>query len=470
MIFYVSIITQRGNTSMKVLKILIIFTFILYTIAPVSANQAENNEAQIKYLNLKWWEKFGDENLNNYLILMYQNNQDLKISSYETKQAQQVVKTAFSNQLPQLTFSPQINREFTSSDIWFGDVLIPDYAQNRFFLPVSMTYEADIWGENYLRTKSTKEKLSMVEQEERASYILMTTSLASDYYNLIKIDKLLENQQKLIELQGKISELYNIKYDGGLCSITEVLNEKQLLALYQEDYNNLKEKQDILENQIKVILGDRNFGEINRTSYEDINIIELPENIDTEVIQNRPDVKKAEAYIRKIGIDVKVARREFLPKFLVFGQVGFNAYSLSKLFGTNSFLANAGILPSFDIFSGGRKMAMLKYQKLAYEKALQVYEKTLLTSIQELNDSMVSLKTSRSNLLASKERFKIEQEKYNLKVQKVNIGAASNLELLECEKTLILSEEANISNEINTIIAAISVYKAVGGKDYTDNL
>ena len=451
---------------MKILKILLILLFLFSQFALTEAKEQKITPNKLDYINLDWWTKFSDQQLNDYLIFAFENNKDLKIATAATNQAQQVVKMAFADQLPQLSLSANLNREFTSSNTYFGDVLIPDYTQSRFLLPVSMTYELDIWGENYLKTKSVKQKLEMIKQDERASYISITTALASNYFNLIKADKLIENQQKLVEAQEEIVKKYDEKYNGGLCSVSDVLNQKQLLTIYKEELNNLKEKQDVLENQLKVILGDRNLVEIKRSSYDDIKIPELPVDIKTEAIKNRPDLIKTENYIKKIGLDVKVARREFLPKFLIFGQVGFNAYQLSKVFGSNTFLSNAGVAPYFDIFAGGRKMAMLKYQKQEYEKALQIYEKTILTSIQEINDAMMNSKTVQQNLKVSSERFELEKEKYDLSTQQYEIGAISNLDKLEAQQKVLLSEKSNISNKIDTIISAINIYKAIGGVDY----
>lgn len=451
---------------MKCFKIIITLLILMSGIGFAQAKDQPVKADKIEYVNLNWWKQFGDENLNNHLIFAYENNKDLKIATASTKQAQQVVKMAFADQLPQLSINAMIGREFSGATTRFGDLVIPDYSQSRFLLPLSMTYELDIWGENYLKTKSIKQKMEMIKQDERASYILITTALASNYFNLIKADKLIENQTKLVDIQTKIVRLYEQKYNGGLCPISEVLNQKQLLTLYKEDLNKLKETQDVLENQLKVILGDRNITDIKRNSFDNLKVIELPADIKTEAIQNRPDLIKTEYYIKKIGIDVKVARKEFLPKFIVFGQVGFNAYQLSKIFEPHTFLSSAGIMPSFDLFSGGRKMALLKYRKYEYEKALQIYEKTILTSIQEVNDALMSSKTARGNLQTSTERYNLEKDKYKLSKEKFEIGASTTLELLEAEEALLLSEKASVSNKIDTIISAINIYKAIGGVDY----
>lgn len=451
---------------MKFLKILI--TLSLFVAAPLCsmAKTMPVTADKIEYMNLEWWEKFGDKNLDKHLEFAYENNKDLKIAAASTKQAQQVVNMSFADRLPQLTFDPSFGREFTSSDVRFGDILIPDYKQSRFLMPLTMTYEADIWGENYLKTKSVKQKLEMIKQDERASYIMITTALASNYFNLIKADRLIDNQTALVNLQEEIVKLYEKKYDGGLCSINDVLAEKQLLTLFKEDLNNLKEKQDVLENQLKVILGDRNVVDVERSSYNDIKMIEFPLDIKSEAIQNRPDLIKSEYYIKKIGIDVKVARRDFLPKFILFGQVGFNSYQVSNMFGSHTFLSNVGVMPSLDLFTGGRKMAMLRFKKYEYEKALQMYEKTILTSLQEVNDALVSSKTARANLMSSTERYELQKEQFRLADRKLEIGSASNLEILKAKEALLLSEKSNISNTVDAVISAINIYKSVGGVDY----
>lgn len=451
---------------MKIFKIFVTLIVLLCAGLAVQAKETPVIADKIEYMNLDWWKQFQDENLNKYMLFAYENNKDLKIASAETKQAQQVVKLSFSDQLPQLTFNPHIGREFTSADTRFGDILIPDYTQNRFLLPLTMTYEVDIWGENYLKTKSVKQRLEMIKQDERASYIMITTALASNYYNLIKADKLIENQNELVKLQEQVVNLTQKKYDGGLCSINVLLREKQLLTLYKEDLNNLKEKQDVLENQLKVILGDRNLVNVERSDYNDVNLIDFPLDIKSEAIQYRPDLIKSEYYIKKIGIDVKVARRDFLPKFIVFGQVGFNAYKLSNMFGSHTFLSNIGVMPSLDLFTGGRKMAMFRFKKYEYQKALQMYEKTILTSLQEVNDALVSAKTARNNLHSSAERYDLQKEQYRLADKTLEIGSSSNLELIKAKQALIISEKANISNKIDAVISAINIYKSVGGVDY----
>lgn len=456
---------------MKKLKLIILL--ICLTLMPTQTfaktkNIQNNNDLQ--YMNLTWWQKFNDQKLNDYLMTIYKNNPDLKIATIKNKQSQQVMKQAFANQLPQLYFNGTMQREFTGSTQRFGDVVIPDYNQAHYILPLTMSYEVDLWGENYLKTKSLKKQIEMTTQDERASYISISSNFASNYYTLVGIDKLIQNQKDLLEIEQNIVNLEEQKYNSGLCPIAEVLSEKQSLTQMQERLNSLEERQDIVVNQLITQLGDRMLTKIDRNNYDSISAIPTPNEISTEYIGNRPDVQKAELYIQKTGIDIKVARRDFLPKFRVYGQIGFNSYDWCRMFAPHTFLSTAGVAPSLDLFTGGYKKAILKYNKLEYEKALQIYEKAILTSIQELNDAMMSIKTANSNYEKSKERFNLEKEKLDLSNNQYKIGGRAKLDNMKDQQNILIVEEDMVTNNINRVISTINLYKATGGKDFTQDL
>lgn len=456
---------------MKILKILLTLFILLCTVSLADAKTKSNSNEnyRLEYLNLDWWQKYNDPVLTDYISTAFKNNQDLKIATLNVKQSEQVVKQAFASQLPQLGFQGDVFRDFSSADIKFGDVVIKDYSQSNFFLPLTMSYEVDIWGENYLKTKSFKKQLEMVKQNERASYISLTSAVASEYFNLVKLDKLIKNQQELVKLQTEIVRLEDLKYKNGLCPITELMDEKQLLTQLQEELNVYIDKRLIVGRQLGVLTGERekDLSLMPRSDYSIITLLPLPDSINAEVIQYRPDFMKAEEYIQKIGIDVKVAKRDFLPKFILYGQAGFSAYNLTNIFGNHTFKSLVGFMPSIDLFTGGAKMARLRYNKLELEKAQQIYEKTILTSIQEVNNSLCGALTRELNYNESVKRYNLENDKFNLAQKKFDIGAKSNLEMMKDREKLLVAEKDKVNSQVNYLISTLSIYKAVGGNDFT---
>ena len=445
------------------MKRIIIALFLLVLFAPVTfAKETEINKTD--YLNLGWWEKFNDDKLTGYILSAYENNPDLKAAAINTKQAEQMVKMSFSRELPEITFDGRYQREFESSEQRFGDMVIPNYSQSNFVLPLTMTYEFDIWGKNRLKTKSLKLQNDITVQDEKSAYISLTSAIAANYFNLIKADNLIENQKRLIELQKQIVSMEEKKYNAGLCPITELLVEKQALTAFESELNLMIENMDVIQNRMSVLIGDRELREIAHN--DDFQIMPVAEYLDTKIIENRPDFIKTEYLIQKAGYDVRIAKKDFLPSFLVYGQIGFNAYQLGKIFTPDTWLSNIGVMPTLDIFTGGLKLSRLKFKKLEYEKTMQYFEKTVLTSIQELNDSLVSAKISNKNYNKALENYSLEENLYTLSKKKLDIGAKSNLAHLKAEQALLIAKKNEISNKADCNLAAINIYKASGGTDY----
>ena len=432
-------------------------------------SEAKTKKAEIntyEYINIPFWQKFNDDILINHLDRMYKNNYDIKIAAYQIEESDKIVKLALSNELPQIAFNGYLGRTLTSADEKFGNVVIPDYSQYHYLLPLTLNYEVDIWGKNRLRTKSMKKEYDMQREDEKGLYIVLTSNFAINYYNLIKTDKLLEIQEKLEEIQTQICNLMQKRYDNGLANKNKLLKEQKNLTYIIEEKNNLLEKRDVLLNQINVFLGDRSFENIERSSFEAVdNSLHAPDTIDFDIVEKRPDVIKSKLKIEKAGYDIKISKRDILPSFTISGSLGYNAYQLGHLFGSNTGLANIGIIPYFDIFDGGRKVNIMKLMKSRYNKYFEEYNKNLLTSAQEINDALYSAKTAEKNYLVSKSRFEIQKQDDRLIAIKEEIGTANIIDYLVKKEELYLTEQNNVSSKINQIISSINLYKAAGGID-----
>ena len=441
--------------------ITIIFTLFIITTPALAINDTT------EYLNIPFWQKFNDDILVKNLLKVYENNHDLKSAVLKTNEANRVVKMSFANELPHIGFEGYVGRIFKSSDELFGNVEIPNYAETHYYLPLTMNYEVDIWGKNHLITKSKKKQFEMVKQDERSAYIYITSAFAVDYFNLIRCDKLIDYQKRLIDLEEQVINSYKIRYEYGTATLSEIDEAEKNLTYMKEDLEKLLEKQDMLKNQISTLLGDRAFEEIARSDYDSLNItFKTPDSIDFNMLDKRPDRIKSELDLEKIGIDVKVARRDLLPKFIITGNMGFNMYNLHS---SHKFLADLGIVPAWDLFMGGRKLQLLKLKKDQFEIATQKYEKTILTAVQETNDALYSMKTAENIKTVTNDRLNTDIKELNYTKIKEDAGTADNLDLILQEEKLLITKKQAVSSDINKIISAVNLYQALGGIDFTQD-
>ena len=463
--------TTRTKNMKKLTTIilLLVFTAIIPNAAWAKKQKNDPHENQIQYLNIQWWDEFNDPLLSEYMLRVFKNNHDLKIAELKIKEGEQIVKQSIANELPQIGLSGNVERVLRASDQYFGpNMLIPNFSQTNLLFPISASYEFDIWGLNRTKTKSIQKQLDIVKEEERAKYITVTANFAAAYYNLIKCDKLIKIQEELLKTQNEILRLTKIKFEAGKCPVTEVIEQEKLQKTFDEDLNTLKKERALIEEELRFVLADPEINQIEDISQKEIPLVYFPSQIPSDIIESRPDYLMAQKNIERMGLDVKVAKKNFLPRFIIFGQFGFNAYRLSNLFNNNALLSSVGVAPVLDIFTGGRKLAYLRYKKYEYEEALELYKKTVLTSYKEVNDALVSAKIYAENLKSALERLELEDKNYEIAQNLYSSGKGTKPYMLQSYQRELLVQKDIVDSKANTLISVIGLYKSVGGKNLND--
>ena len=416
----------------------------------------------IQELNIEFFKRFNDENLNCYIQDALNNNHDLKKAGHVVEQYRQQTKYSLGKELP----------SFSVSANYLG-IKVPQLdnfmlKENAFILPFMASYEADLLLKNMDKTKSVKKSWEAAKFNEKAIYLALLTDVATVYTNILQYDDLIERQTKIVKNQEEILNRSIKKYERGVISLTELNNAKKSVEAGKSSLEKLQKERETAMMQLAVLTGnsssniaDMKVGNLESFEYSGV----IPDEISSDVIFSRPDVKMAEANLEKAKIDVRVAKREFLPKFIIFGQIGLNAYHLDTLFNSASQMFNAGILPSIDLFAGGRKIALLKLRKFEYEEALNSYQKTILTGIKDMNSGLVEYKEALQNYNESVDRLSMQNKTYSLMKDKHFIGAASDLDILYAKEAYLMVRKDEVSNKINSLISTIGLYKASGGVD-----
>lgn len=420
-----------------------------------------------QYINQSWWDSFNDPYLTEYVIKTSESNYDIKINELKTMIAKEGVKEAFGKELPQVSFSPNINRQKYTGSIPYAGMFFPSYYSTSIYFPLNANYELDIWLKNRTYTKKIKKEYEAQKFDEKAQFISLTTLTASTYFNILNTDKKIQIQEDLVKTRKEILDLININFEYGLASSTDVTDAEQLYVEAMTELETLKQSRSILLNQLAVLTGDssENSASLERNSFDKIHIPDnLPKTISTEIINSRPDILKSEAQLEAAALDVKLARKAFLPSLTLSGFLGFNAYAMSKMFEWRSFVINGAAGLAQNLFTGGQLKARLRAKKYNYDAMLNAYQKTILTSVQEVNDSLVNVKSDEIKYTNYIKRTELGKSKYKDINYKYEKGALSYLDTLKFKENLLVLEKDQTQSKTEYLISALSLYKAVGGK------
>lgn len=411
-----------------------------------------------EYINLAWWNQFNDEYLNDYIVRAVENNKDLKMATLTMEEYYQKVKMQRAQEMPNLSagFMPG-----------YGKMPFTGKTEGNFGVPIIASYEVDLFGKNHNKTTAVKKLYEASILDEQAAYISIASAVGNVYVNIVKLDALIDMQEDIVALRKEISEIMTISNQEGIVSTSDLVKANKAYIAGTSDLVELKKERTKLLNQLAVLVGDspNNIEEFKRADYKALVFAgNIPEEVSSEIIMNRPDYKKAEKMLEKAGIDVRVARKEMLPRINLGGLIFFNNKYLDSLFTTKGMLWGVGGGLFQPLFQGFSLTSNLKSKKIAYEKSLRNYEKVNLTSMQEVNDSLVSVNMDREKLAKQKDIQALEQKDFKLTQEKYKEGVIAKLDLDQQEENLLNVQRMVYSTQFDCMVDYINFYKAVAAQ------
>lgn len=419
-----------------------------------------NIQEKLDYVNICWWNNFSDPYLKNYVYQAIKNNHDLKQASWKVEEYRQNVKYTFSRELPSLSVGGNyVGAHFPDS--------IKGVKSNIFALPFIASYEADVFLKNHDKTKSSKKSYEASKFDEKSIYISLATDVSTVYLNIMKFDKQINLQNQLVQVKAEKLKRDNQRFNRGVISAIQLNNSKKDFESAKNGLEELVKLRDKALNQLAVLIGEspENAAQLKRGTFDRFEYAaKIPSVVSSDVIFSRPDVLSAEAKLTKANIDVRVARKEFLPTISING-----IYSLSNVgaasFGSwESTIAAIAAGATLDLFKGGMKFANLRIYKSKYQQMFENYKQVDLTAIKEVNDSLIFIKqdtTIDENTIKS---LNIQKDNYNRSIERFKSGVISFPQLLTEKENVINIEKAQVDTKASRLVDYLTLYKAVGGK------
>ena len=437
----------------------VILTILILFISPVCF------AVDRKDLNIEFFNRFNDDYLFQYVNEAIENNHNAKQATIRVEEYRQGVKSQFANELP--SFSVAANYLGIHSPKFNPNLSV---SKNAFVLPFIANYEADILLKNRDKTRSAKKSYEMSKFDEQSVYLALLSDVATVYTNILEYDKLIEEQEKIVNNYNQILNDDNKKLSRGVINTTELNNSKTNVEQANITLENLVKQREVLLMQFAVLIGrgvnaetinsDIPRGNIDNFEYNTV----IPNVIESDVIFSRPDVKRAEMALEKAKIDIRVARKEFLPTFNITGIWAFNTIAPGSFFSWESSLAALLAGATQDLFTGGRKIANLKFQKAKYEELFEQYRQTDLDAVKEVNTSLCIIKHDTEIENKTKEKLSLVSKNLHNADKMLNRGVISKTQYINSENQYINKDMDLTKAKTQKLVNYYTLYKTVGGK------
>jgi NodT family efflux transporter outer membrane factor (OMF) lipoprotein len=431
--------------------------------APAYRNiSASTAPAWSQPLQQRWWELFGDRQLDALEPQIQVSNQNLKIAVAEYQQARALVQYYRSGLFPAVNIGPSATRQHTSSNrpplpglqgLTYTDIQAEG----------DLSYQVDAWGRVRRTVESARESAQASAADLATVKLTLQSELAIDYLELRNADSEEQLLQSTVADYKKTLQLTENLHSGGLASELDVQQARSQLNAAEAQEIDIGVARARYEHAIAVLAGKP--PSVFSIPFSPLAGLppKVPVGLPSQLLQSRPDIAAAERRVAAANAQIGVARAAYFPQLLLTASGGTESGNLGTLLqGPSAAWAfGAGALET--VFDGGQRHAVNAEAQAGFDQSVAAYRQTVLTAFQDVEDNLAALRILQQESAKQDIAVQAAQRSVVLSVNEYKGGLVDYLQVLTAQ-TVSLSDRLTAVNILGRrTIATVQLIEAVGG-------
>lgn len=412
----------------------------------------------------QWWTLFRSPALNALIERAFKANPDLQA-------AQAALRVAMENvSAQQGFFFPTIQANYQPTRQKMSGVLAPTLNSNATIFnlytgQVTVSYALDVFGGNRRQVESLRAQAEWQRFQLEATYVTLATNVVNAAVQEASLRTQIAAIEEVIKSAAELLELSHRQLDLGAIAMSDVQAQEAALAQTQAALPPLQKLLAQQRNLLAVLAGSLPAeGSGDRFDLDSIQLpLQLPVSVPSKLVEQRPDVRAAEAQMHVASAQVGVAVANMLPQFNLAAGVGSISSSAAQLgaAGTAFWIAGASITQA--LFAGGTLLHRKRAADAALDLAGAQYRSTVLSAFQNVADTLRALEYDAEALKANARAERAAFRSLELVTAQVRLGSASRIALLLAQQTyqqsLVSLAQARAARYVDTA----ALFQALGG-------
>jgi multidrug efflux system outer membrane protein len=413
----------------------------------------------------QWWTIFHDDELNSLEKDSLDANQSIKVAAAHLEQARASAALQVSYLFPQVGVSPSIERQRLSGNRPAVSSVVPNtpLTQSSLTLPFTVSYEVDLFGRRRRSVETAAATYQASAADLENTRLIITAELAGDYFSLRQTDTQIGILERTVQALSKGLDLVNSRHKGGVASGLDVAQEETLLNTTRTQSILLHQQRKQLEDAIAVLVG-KPAPDFHLPAKEiEAEPPSINAGLPSDLLERRPDVAEAEREMAAANAQIGIARAAYFPSLSLFGDGGWQAANITKLFNVQSTLWALGANAAESIFTGGARRAQVQYAQAGYDATVANYRDTVLRSFGEVQDSVTGLlvldeaqKSQQDAVDAARRTLTIAESRYTG-------GLVNYLDVVSAQQNLLNNEQQMAIIRGQKLVTSVLLVKALGG-------
>lgn len=412
------------------------------------------------FADMKWWDIYADTNLRSLIQYTLENNKDMKIAVAKVKEMAARKKIDYADFFPKVTANAYGQDEKLNYQGDFSNAHDIEYG-----VKANISWEIDLWGNlRWANEAAIAEYLSSVEGRN-ALMMSLVAEVAENYFELIALDNELLIVKQTLGAREESVRLAKIRFEGGLTNETSYQQAKLEYAKKATLVPELEKKIAMKENEILALSGCFPRRVMRTETQKNLILPDtIPVGLPSDLLERRPDVRKAEQKLIAANARVGVTYTNMFPRIALTSNLGFETDAFATLLSSPMFFISSNLMSP--VFNMGKNKAKYKAQLAVYEQECYNYEKVVLSAFYDVMNALVEfdkVKQIYETRLLLKESAKVTMDLAQL--QYIN-GVIGYLDVLDAQRNYF-DAQISLSNAYrDKQITMVKLYKALGGGWY----
>lgn len=412
----------------------------------------------------QWWTLYQSEPLNKLVDQALTANPDLEASQAALRQAQQNYYAAQGPLFPQVDAGAGVTRQRLGS-AGFGTGGGTTSIFTLYNASVSVSYLLDIWGGTRREVEAAGAGADFAKFELDATYLTVTSNVVTGAIQEASLRAQIGATNDIIRGQSQELGMLNQQFELGAISRADVLSQQSQLAQTKATLPGLERQLTQTRNQLATLVG-------RLPSQSGVNAFDLtkmklptdiPVSVPSKLVEQRPDIRAAEAILHQASAEVGVATANMLPQVTLSANYGSLALNTGDLFKAPSVTWSLGASVVQAIFHGGALWHRRGAAKAAYDKAFAQYKSTVLTAFADVANAFRALETDAQALKATLLAEQAARGRLYLTREQYRAGAVAYLSVLDAERTYQQARIALVQAQAARYADTAALFVALGG-------
>ena len=417
--------------------------------------------------DLKWFEVFKDERLQELVRTALEQNYDLRDAVARVDASRAQLGMTRSDQLPGVAAGANISTVRLSRN---GQTPLPVSfvrSQDRTFGGAALdllSYEVDIWGKLRRATEAARANLLSAEENRKAVRTTLVSDVASAYFSLRELDYQLDISQRTLATRKDSLGLIQNRQTGGVATLLDLRQGEQLVYTASETIPTLQQQIEQTENQISLLLG-KSPGDIQRgkSLTEQEMPPEVPAGLPSALLERRPDILAAEQNLIAANAEIGAARALYFPQLSLGAFVGGQSRYLTQLLSGPARVYSVAPSALESVFHAGQIRNQVRLSEAQERELLVTYQRAIYTALREVADAVVGFDKLRQQREQEEQLVNTLQGTLQLSQLRYRGGLDSYLQVLDAQRSLFSGQLVLAQLRLQERVSIVQLYRALGG-------